>query len=354
MGNPRIAAAEYVLPEHRYGRNEVLAALDELWRAHHHNPERLRRLHDALDIDARAFALPLEDLKKLTSLGESNRLACTLGAELGAQALSQALSNTNVTQQDIDALFFTTETCISAPSIDAIIANNVGLRSDVQRTPMFGYGCTGGAVGIARMSDYLRAYPTKTAALVSVELCSLTARFDDVSIANMIAFGLFGDAAAAVIAVGAEVVEERDLGATHVLSTQSVLVPNTDRVLAFDLRDDGLQVNLSPKLPAAIGDAIPPSVERFLKANDLSVDDVDRWIIHPGGPKIIDAMQAGLGLADAATQPTRDILSQMGNISSAAVVVGLARAIDQRRTGETWLMIGLGPGLSAELVLMKC
>ena len=317
-------------------------------------------MHDSVQVGARNLALPLQDYLHLTDFGACNDAFIRVGTELAAEALLQACQSAAIDPRDIDALFFTTITGLATPTIDARLINRLGLRRNLRRFPFFGLGCVGGAAGIARMSDYLRGAPEHTAALVSVELCSLTLQRGDHSVANLIATGLFGDGAACVLATGAARAAAGNAPAAtapapYVIDTCSSFYPDTERVMGWDIGADGFKVVLSAGVPDLVARHIGGDVDRFLADNGLTRHDIDHWICHPGGPKVIAALEAALDLPPDALDLTRKSLADIGNLSSASVLHVLADHLDAHPpTGDGYaILMAMGPGFCAELVLLQ-
>jgi alkylresorcinol/alkylpyrone synthase len=245
-------------------------------------------------------------------------------------------------------------TGVAVPSLDARIAAKVGLRPDVRRVPIFGLGCVAGAAGVARLNDYLRGRPDDVAALVAVELCSLTLQTADPSMANVVAGSLFGDGAAAVVAVGARRAETIDARGPDVLDSRSHLYPDSLRTMGWDIGGSGFQIVLGREVPEVVERYLGDDVTEFLAAHDLRIDDVGAWVSHPGGPKVIEAITATLGLADDALELTWRSLNEVGNLSSASVLHVLRDTIAKHPpSGSPGLLMAMGPGFCSELVLLR-
>src|SRR5690606_3523801 len=187
-------------------------------------------------------------------------------------------------------------TGIAAPSIDARLVPELGLRANVKRVPSFGLGCVAGAAGIARLHDYLLGHPREVAVLVSVELCSLTLQRDDVSVANFVASGLFGDGAAAVVMVGAERAGDPAAPGPGVVDTRSTLDPDAASDMGVDVGGTGFRIVLSASVSHTATQGVPGAVVALLGRNNLAVRDIEAWIAHPGGPRVLEAFEHGLGL----------------------------------------------------------
>jgi alkylresorcinol/alkylpyrone synthase len=357
-GAPRILGAASALPKNYAEQEALIGALRGLWGASHFNVDRLEQLHRAVQVTGRHLALPLDEYAALTSFGKRNDAWLRCAVELGGEAASAAIEKAGLGVRDIDHVFFTTVTGIAAPSVDARLVNRLGLRPDVKRSPFFGLGCVAGAAGIARASDYLRGFPGHNALLLSVELCSLTLQREDMSVANIIASGLFGDGAAAVVLGGASAGAEAPAAprpGPQVLATASVFYPDTERVMGWDVVDGGFKIVLSAKVPQIVRDHIRGDVERFLGQHGLGLGDVRHVIAHTGGPKVLEAFEQTLSLPAGALERSWASLREVGNLSSASVLFVLAdlMASGDASPGDLGLMVALGPGFCAELLLLR-
>mgnify|MGYP001564256052 FL=1 len=328
-----------------------MAALRDEWAARHFNVERLEELHRAVGVGGRHLALPLEQYRELTTFRARNDAWTVAALDLGAQAASAALDTAGLASTDIDHLCFVTVTGLATPSIDARLVNRLGFRPDVTRTPIFGLGCVAGAAGTARVSDVLRAWPRRRALLLAVELCSLTLQRDDVSVANIISSGLFGDGAAALLMEGGELPGD----GPEVVATASVFYPDTERVMGWDFVDTGFKVVLSATVPDVVREHVRGDVDNFLRAHGLSRSDITHWVAHTGGPKVLKAFEESLELPPAALERSWRSLREVGNLSSASVLFVLSElmASGDARPGDLGLMMAMGPGFCAELVLLR-
>jgi alkylresorcinol/alkylpyrone synthase len=306
-------------------------------------------------VQARHLVLPLERYRELADFGLANDEFIAHAVDLGAEAMLAALDDADLAPSDVDAVFFTTVTGLAAPSIDARIANRIGLRPDVKRVPMFGLGCVAGAAGIARMHDYLRGVPDDVAVLLSVELCSLTMQRGDDSTANLVATGLFGDGASAVVAVGtARAADAVRLSGPEVLDSRSHLYPDTQRTMGWDVTSTGLKIVLDADVPTLARRYLGDDVRNFLADHGLAIDDVSAWVCHPGGPKVIDAIQDAVGLPAEALELTWRSLATVGNLSSSSVLHVLHDTVLKRPpAGTPGVLMAMGPGFCSELVLLR-
>ncbi|HUR06485.1 MAG TPA: 3-oxoacyl-[acyl-carrier-protein] synthase III C-terminal domain-containing protein [Nonomuraea sp.] len=339
-GYMHISGVQTVLPDYRYAQAEITEAFSRLTEA---DQDQLERFHEATGVQSRNLALPLDDYAKLDSFGRANDTYLEIALDLGERALRGALDKAGVSPRRVDHLVFCSTTGLATPSMDARLAQRVGLRPDVKRVPVFGLGCAAGASGLSRLNDYLRGWPEQVAALVCVELCSLTIQRDDTSIANLVASGLFGDGAAAVVAMG------RGHG-PEVVATRSRLYSGTEHLMGWQVSERGFHLILDAELTGFVEKVLAGDIRSFLADNGLTPEQVGTWICHPGGPKVIDKIVERLGLEPSALEVTRRSLREHGNMSSVSVLHVLQET--RGRPGQPAVLLALGPGFSAELLLL--
>ncbi|MCP3961891.1 MAG: type III polyketide synthase [bacterium] len=346
-----IPAVGKAFPRHYYDQDALLSAFRKEWSKEHFNPSRLERLHRNVLVGGRHLALALEDYDQLETWGQANDAWIRVAQEVGAEAVRNALERAGLTVDDVDALITVTVTGVATPSLDARLMNRLGLRPEVRRMPIFGLGCVAGAAGISRATDYVVAHPDQVAVLLSVELCSLTLQRQDLSIPNLIATGLFGDGAAAVVVAGAE----RQAEGPQVLATRSVFYPDTEGVMGWDVSERGFGIVLSADVPKMVTDHLRGDVDSFLADHGLERDDIASWVCHPGGPKVLEAMEEGLELDPEALAVTWRSLREVGNLSSTSVLLVLQETMESHRPapGSYGVVTAMGPGFCSELVLLR-
>ncbi|MEU7166324.1 type III polyketide synthase [Streptomyces morookaense] len=352
---PRVTAIETAVPPHRYRQEDIMAALARTTLMESRTGIlMLRKIQANAGVATRHFALPLERLIELDDFTENNRLWHDAALELGERALTGALRAAGVEPGEVDAVISTTVTGLAVPSLEARLAHRVGLRPDVTRIPLFGYGCAGGAAGLARLNDYLRAHPDHVAVLLAVELCSLAYQMQDTSMANIVAGSLFGDGAAAVVAVGGHRGAEAAAAGPQLVDSRSRLVPDSEEVLGWDIGSHGFRILLAPEVPTLTEEHLPKAVHDFLGTYDLLPGQVGSWIVHGGGPKVLTAVERSFDLPPAALEPTRRSLSERGNLSSVSVLDVLHTTMrTPPRPGTPGLVAAMGPGFAIELALVR-
>lgn len=356
----RIASVATAYPPYRYPQAAISEALKTLFQGKLDEPRIIDRLHSNCGVEFRHLMFPIDSLGSYSGFGQSNDAWIKGSLELGQQAIQTALDRAGLKPADISAIFFASTTGLATPSIDARLTNLMGFPANIKRTPIFGLGCVAGAAGIARAADYVRAYPKQYALLLSVELCSLTWQENDHSMGNLVACGLFGDGAAAVVLAGEETPHAQKpttLGnpCPRVLDTRSTLYPNTEHLVGWDFRDSGFNVVLSSEIPKLVNTYLRSNVDAFLGDNDLSLNAICSFIFHSGGPKVLEAMESSLDLPAGALASAWDSLRNVGNLSSASVLSVMEDNLHNRPEdpGSYSMLAAMGPAFCSELVLLQ-
>jgi alkylresorcinol/alkylpyrone synthase len=346
-----ILATSTAFPPHYYSQREVVDALLAFWGDDAQTGAVLERLHTRTGVDGRYFSRPLNEYRALDTWGKLNDVWIEVAQQLGERALDCILKQAGYRRDQIGAIFFVTVTGVASPSIDARLVNRMRLSPHIRRNPIFGLGCVAGAAGLARAADYVRAYPDQIAVLLSVELCSLTWQRNDLSLANLISSGLFGDGAAAVL-VGGENVPRRG---PRIVASDCVFYPDTEDVMGWNISEQGFRIVLSPDVPKVVRENLGRDVDVFLAPHGLTRSDIGCWIMHTGGPKVLDATAESLGLPREALEVSWEALRRVGNLSSASVLVVLDEIMKHRRPqpGTHSILAAMGPGFCCEMLLLE-
>jgi len=353
---PVIISTKTGFPEYYYPQTTLLTAAQQEWKLKRASIVKpLEQFYTNVKVKGRYLSWPLERYPKPSTFEERNNAYIEMALNLAEQTICALLDQVQMSPQEIDQLTIVSSTGIAVPALDARLMNCIPFSPGMKRLPLFGLGCAGGAAGIARTADYLRGHPEDAVILFAVELCSLTIQRDDLSLANLVASGLFGDGAAAVLMVGdAHPLAKK--GLPRVIDSQSHFFPNTEHIMGWDVTDSGFRVLLSADIAGLAQSEVRPIMEDFLGRHDLTIADIDHWLVHPGGPKVIEALEDGLGLPDKALALSWECLAEAGNISSASVLLILDKTMKRLphgRPGDVGVLMARGPACSAELVLLQ-
>ena len=353
-----IASVHGVLGAHGYPQEEITATFASIVSPEGKEIPAILRIHEATEVKFRSLVFPLDAYTELDSFAASNDAFIHIGFELGAKAIECALDEAGLKAVDVDFVMATSVTGVATPSLEARLVPIVGFRPDVKRVPIFGLGCVAGAAGIARVHDYLFGHPDDVAVLLSIELCSLTLQSDDVSMANIVASGLFGDGAAAVVMVGERRAEQMGINGPRVISSRSRMYPDTEQLMAWNIGGSGFRIVLSASISEVIARYLGADVDAFLDDHGLKTTEIERWVCHTGGPKVLQAIQTSLDLHDGQLDSSWRSLAESGNLSSASVLHVLrdtlhGRGVERPEPGTPGLLLAMGPGFCSELVLLE-
>jgi alkylresorcinol/alkylpyrone synthase len=348
---PRIVAAAHAFPPHSVSQQTVREAVRRIFTGTLKDLESMLSVFDNSRIDSRQFMMPLEWYLEPRSQSERIRVYQQHGLELACEAARICLARADCRADQVDHVVFVSSTGHATPTLDAHIINQLGMRPDTSRVPVWGLGCAAGASGLSRANDHCLAHPSHRVLLVALECCSLTFMAGDVTKKNLVATSLFADGAAAVL-IGGDLSGECG---PAIVATRSHLFPDSYRIMGWDFMDEGMQLVLSPKLPLVVRQEVPGLVNEFLSAHSLTRHDMVHFITHPGGARVVDAYREALQLTDENLRQTEDVLRRHGNMSSVSVLVVLEQwlAAGGTRTTGHGLLSAFGPGFSAELLLIK-
>lgn len=347
---PTVVSVATAVPPYQYSQSQVR---DHYATLHREHPEVLSALSilDHSGVESRHLCFPPEYYLAGHSFERRNRDYVEQALRLSELAIRRCLERGGVPSDRVNHIVFVTTTGLATPSLEARLVQRIPLSPQIQRTPIFGVGCAGGAVGLARATDFLNAHPHHWALLVAVELCGQAFDATDRSKLGVVAVSLFGDGAAAVLLAGDEFRGE----GPRCLGSQSVFFPDSLDIMGWDFTNEGMRLVLSPRLPALVRRQMPQVITEFLASHRLSLEAVKYWIFHPGSAKVMDAYEVALGLPPDKLRWSREFLRHYANLSSASVLFILNHIIEQGdpRPGDYAVVVAVGPGFSAELVLLQ-
>ena len=346
MHNAALVSLATSVPPHTFLQKDVLAAAWDVFGSRFPDFERFSSIFTNTGILKRHGVKPFEWY--LEPRGWPERTAAFLeGAEaLFIEVAGKALASAGLGAADIDTVVTVCSTGIATPSLDARVHRRMGFRSDVSRIPVFGLGCAGGASGLSIASRLAEARPGSNVLLVTIELCSLALRLDELTKANIIATSLFGDGAAAIV------LRAGDGGATRIETTGEHLWPNTLDVMGWSVDPLGFGVILRRTVPEFVTENLKPALTQILSRMQLSMAEIDRFICHPGGAKVINAIETALALDQGTLEHERQVIADYGNMSAPTLLFILERAIARGLPARS-LLTALGPGFTASCVSLR-
>ena len=344
---PRLIALATAVPRFDLDQHEVADRAASLFAPTEGGFHRLAPIYRNALIERRHACVPLEWFLESHDFAERNTLFLAHATDLLAEAAIKALAEADLGAGDIDTIVTVCTSGIATPSLDARLMERLPFRSDVQRLPVFGLGCAGGVLGLSRAAAMAQAAPGSHVLLLVVELCTLTFRPKDRSKSNIVATALFGDGAAAALVTCAS----DDPAAPRLGPWGEHTWPASLDVMGWDVAPDGLKVVFSRDIPTLVRDDLRPIVDRFLARNDMTLSDIDEFVCHPGGAKVIDALEDCFELRRGDLVHARGTLRDHGNMSAATVLFVLRAALDARQGGRR-LMTTLGPGFTAAMMVL--
>lgn len=359
---PYITSVGLITPPHQLKQSTTEEFAKELFQDSFKDINRLLKVFTNGNIESRYFAVPLDWFKEDHTFQEKNDLFIESALDFSVRAVQHCLSNkiflkAKVDYEEIEAIFFVTSSGVSTPSIDAKLMNKLPFSPHTKRIPIWGLGCAGGASGLSRAYEYCKAFPKANVLVISVELCSLTFQRNDRSKSNLIGTSIFADGVAcALISGNQSLVKQKSKKNTlpKILGTQSTLMPNSEDVMGWDVRNEGFHVIFSKDIPTIIESWLKPNLMTFLQKQEVPLELVEHFIAHPGGKKVLDAYVNALGIPQEKNDISADVLRQYGNMSSATVFYVLKEYMEKNIAKNDYgVVAALGPGFSSELLLLQ-
>ena len=317
--------------------------------------KRLLSVYAAAGVKARASVVPIEEAFHPGDFETQNDRYSQIARAAGIDVARRALRSAGLEPSEVDIVVSVSCTGFMIPALDAYVADALGMGPRLVRLPITESGCAGGVVGLARAADFLAAHPKKAALVLAMEFSSLTFQRWDVSATNVVSTAIFGDGGAGAVLVGSEHPRSREGGLLRVVDAESVFYPGTTHLMGFQLRNQGLQIILDRGLALFVRREMVRTVEAFLAPRGLRRQDIARWILHPGGRRIIEVMSEELGLGAEDLAPTEAVLSEHGNMSSVTVLFVLDEVLRAHRppAGSRGILGAFGPGFGAEFALLE-
>ncbi len=344
--DPHILALATAVPPYRLGQADVAERARRLFAdSAAADIARLLPVFANAGIDSRYSTVPIDWYAEAHGWVDRSKLFVNNAVALLDQAARIVLERADLEPRDVDAIVVVSTTGIATPSLDAILIGRLGLRHDTRRLPVFGLGCAGGVLGLARAADLARAKPGSKVLFLVVELCALAFRKNDASKSNIVATALFGDGAAAAIVSTAGEGPVIRAGAEH-------LFPASLDVMGWEVAEDGLKAIFSRDIPTLVRAEMGGLVRDFLRSEELTLGSVDHFVCHPGGAKVISALEEAFELQRGALDSARGVLRDYGNMSAASVMFVLERVLATGASGRM-LMTSLGPGFTAAYQLLE-
>lgn len=347
----KILSVAGIEPKHKYTTEQILEAADRLWLKHKDPSIRsvARKIMLGAEIKERGSIVSLDTVFSPLSFEEKNDIYIEAAKEMAEAALLKACKQADVSPGQIDYLITTSCTGFMIPSVDAYLVDKLGMRQDVVRIPITEMGCAGGTSGLIYAQKLLRGHPGAKAALVAVEAPSITFQRDDDSMENLVSTAIFADgAAAAILGDGPGL-------APVVRDTNMYHFPRSTHLMGYKLTNSGLKIVLDREVPDAIAGHFEKFFYPLLNRNGLEVNDVDHFVFHPGGKKIIQQVEKLLHTHGKNVDASREVLGTRGNLSSATVLYVLEKVIREAapKEGELGYMLAFGPGFSAQSLLLE-
>jgi alkylresorcinol/alkylpyrone synthase len=345
MTEPRLLALATAVPPYTLRQSDVRDRARRLFASAGGDIERLLPVFENAEIETRYSCVPIEWYDAPSGWKDRNRIYLDNAVALLERVTRACLAQAELPAAAIDAIVVASTTGVATPSLDALLMERLGFRRDVQRLPIFGLGCAGGVLGLARAGALARMAPSSHVLFLVVELCALCFRRNDFSKSNVVATALFGDGAAGAILSGGGGAGPR------IGPAGEHTWPRSLDIMGWQVEDDGLKALFSRDIPALVRGKLRSVAETFLARHGLALDDIDAFVCHPGGAKVLTALEEAFGLADGALVEGRRVLRDYGNMSAATVLFVLERML-RHGTRRRMLLSALGPGFTAGFLIL--
>jgi alkylresorcinol/alkylpyrone synthase len=335
---PRLVALKSAVPPFVLNQSDVAERARQLF-SEGKDISRLMPVFENTGIARRYSCVPIDWYTEPHGWIDRTQLYVDNAVTLLEKVTLALLDEAGVTKDAIDMIVVASTTGIATPSLDALLVERMGLRRDIQRLPIFGLGCAGGVIGLSRAAALARATPGSRVLFLVVELCALTFRKSDISKSNIVATALFGDGAAGAIL-------STEGSGPQVTENGEHCWPASLDIMGWDVEEDGLKARFAQSIPGLVQSDFRKLLDDFLARHKIALSDIDDFACHPGGAKVLDALEAAFAIARGALKDSRSILRDFGNMS-AATALFVAERMDMRHKKQRTLMTALGPGFSA-------
>jgi len=346
----RITAVTKQLPKYTRSTKDILPYL-EAWVSGQSKrfQRKVMKILENAGVDQRYSIMDADEVFFNTSFEEKNDIYSREVIKLAKKTLLKSLSKAKLQPWDIDFIITVSCTGIMIPSLDAFLINILKMKQDIVRLPVTEMGCVAGVSGMIYAHNFLKANPNKRAVVIAVESPTATFQHEDFSMVNVVSAAIFGDGAASVI-----LSSYPDEEGPEIIDEAMYHFYEAEHMMGFKLRNTGLQMVLDKSVPETITEHFPGIIHPFLERNNMTIEDVDHLIFHPGGKKIVQTVEDLFGSLGKNVDDTKEVLKQYGNMSSATVLYVLERFMDRNPPkGDIGLMLSFGPGFSAQRILLK-
>ncbi len=351
---PQITSIGIAEIPYTFSQCEVKKFASELFSDNKNYISRMLGVFDNSLIETRHFVHPRHWFDTQKNFVERSGSFLENSIPMSISAINNCFSKTDASLDDIDHIIFVSSTGISAPTVDAHLINRLKIKPHIKRTPIWGLGCVGGAVGLTRAMEYTKAFPKSAVLVIALEICSLAFHREDYSKSNIVSLALFSDGAAAAIISGDE---HRLSGAYKINLSNSLSTTYYDTlgVMGWDVVSNGLKAIFSKDIPTIVRNEVKSNIENILQTNHLAISDLKHYAVHPGGAKVLKEYEESLGLPDGTLIHSRKVLKEHGNMSSATVLYVINEIMEEKnfKRGEYGIISALGPGFSSEILLFE-